>query len=136
MFVALGGGSVGYQIGGSSTDIIMLFMNDHALQNLLSDKFRLGADATVAAGPVGRHAAAATDLKLKAEVLTYSRSHGVFAGVSLNGAVVRTDESGDQAMYGGNITHRQILDGKVSVPPAAEALIRQINTSVMEAKAH
>jgi len=136
MFVALGGGSVGYQIGGSSTDIIMLFMNDHALQSLLSDNFRLGADATVAAGPVGRHAAAATDLKLKAEVLTYSRSHGVFAGVSLNGAVVRTDKSGDQAMYGDDVTHRQILDGKVAVPPAAEALIRQISTSVMEAKAH
>ena len=114
----------------------MLFMNDRALQNLLSDKFRLGADATVAAGPVGRHAAAATDLKLRAEVLTYSRSHGVFAGVSLNGAVVRTDKSGDQAMYGDDVTHRQILDGKVAVPPAAEALIRQINTSVMEAKAH
>ncbi|HEY6441915.1 MAG TPA: lipid-binding SYLF domain-containing protein [Candidatus Acidoferrales bacterium] len=136
MFVALGGGSVGYQIGGSSTDIIMLFMNNHALQSLLSDKFRLGADASVAAGPVGRHAAAATDLKLKAEVLTYSRSHGVFAGVSLDGAVVRTDKSGDQAMYGDDVTHRQILDGKVAVPPSAEALIQQINTSVMEAKAH
>ncbi len=100
MFVALGGGSVGYQIGGSSTDIVMLFMNDRALQSLLSDKFRLGADASVAAGPVGRHAAAATDLKLKAEVLTYSRSHGIFAGVSLEGAVVQTDKSGDHAMYG------------------------------------
>ena len=136
MFVAVSGGSVGYQIGGSSTDIIMLFMNDHALQNLLADKFRLGADASVAAGPVGRHAAAATDLKLRAEVLTYSRSHGVFAGVSLNGAVVRTDKGGDRAMYGDDVTHRQILDGKVATPPAAEALIRQINTSVMEAKAH
>jgi lipid-binding SYLF domain-containing protein len=114
----------------------MLFMNDHALQNLLGDKFKLGADATVAADPVGRHAAAATDLKLRAEVLTYSRSHGVFAGVSLSGAVVQTDKSGDQAMYGDNVTHRQILDGKVPTPPAAEALIRQINTSVMEAKAH
>ncbi len=135
MFVALGGGSVGYQIGGSSTDIIMLFMNDHALQSLLSDKFRLGADATVAAGPVGRHAAAATDLKLRAEVLTYSRSHGVFAGVSLDGAVVQTDKSGDHAMYGDGVTHRQILDGKVAVPPSAEALIHQIHASVMEAKA-
>jgi lipid-binding SYLF domain-containing protein len=136
MFVALGGGSIGYQIGGSSTDIIMVFMNDRALQSLLSDKFKLGADATVAAGPVGRHAAAGTDLKLKAEVLTYSRSHGVFAGVSLNGAVVQTDKSGDRAMYGDDVTHRQILDGKVPVPPSAEALIRQIHASVMEAKAH
>lgn len=134
MFVALGGGSVGYQIGGSSTDIVMLFMNDRALQHLLSDKFKLGADATVAAGPVGRHAAAATDLKLRAEVLTYSRSHGVFAGVSLSGAVVQTDKSGDEAMYGDNVSHRQILDGKVAVPPSAEALIHEISTSAMEAK--
>lgn len=136
MFVALGGGSVGYQIGGSSTDIIMLFMNDHALQSLLSDKFKLGGDASVAAGPVGRHAAADTDLKLKAEVLTYSRAHGIFAGVSLDGAVVRTDKSGDQAMYGDDVTHRQILDGNVPVPPSAEALIHQIHASVMEAKAN
>lgn len=136
MFVALGGGSVGYQIGGSSTDIIMLFMNNHALQSLLSDKFKLGGDASVAAGPVGRHAAAETDLKLKAEVLTYSRAHGIFAGVSLDGAVVRTDKSGDRAMYGVDVTHRQILDGNVPVPPSAEALIHQIHASVMEAKAN
>lgn len=136
MFVALGGGSIGYQIGGSSTDIIMLFMNDRALQSLLSDKFKLGADASVAAGPVGRHAAAGTDLKLKAEVLSYSRSHGVFAGVSLNGAVVQTDKSGDHAMYGDTVTHRQILDGKVAVPASAEVLIHRISASVMEAKAN
>src|SRR5579863_6362688 len=80
MFVAIDGGSVGYQIGGSSTDIVMLFMNDHALQSLLSDKFKLGADASVAAGPVGRNAAAGTDLKLSAEILSYSRAKGVFAG--------------------------------------------------------
>ena len=91
MFIAIDGGSVGYQIGGSSTDIVMLFMNDHALQSLLSDKFKLGADASVAAGPVGRNAAADTDLKLNAEILTYSRAKGVFAGVSLEGAVVQAD---------------------------------------------
>src|SRR5271154_4741616 len=88
MFVALDGGSVGYQIGGSSTDIVMIFRNDHALQNLLSDKFKLGGDASVAAGPVGRDAAADTDIKLSAEILTYSRAKGIFAGVSLDGAVV------------------------------------------------
>ena len=82
MFVAIDSGSVGYQIGGSSTDLFMLFMNDHALQSLLSDKFKLGADASVAAGPVGRNAAAGTDLKLKAEILSYSRAKGVFAGQS------------------------------------------------------
>lgn len=91
MFVAIDGGSVGYQIGGSSTDIIMLFMNDHALQSLLSDKFKLGADASVAAGPVGRSATAGTDVKLNAEILSYSRSKGVFAGVSLDGAVMQAD---------------------------------------------
>ena len=100
MFVAVDGGSVGYQIGGSSTDIVMLFMNDHALQSLLSDKFKLGADASVAAGPVGRNASAGTDLKLNAEILSYSRTKGAFAGVSLNGAVVQADKSGDEAMYG------------------------------------
>ena len=85
MFLAVEEGSIGYQAGGSSTDLVMLFMNDHALQSLLSDKFKIGADATVAAGPLGRDAAAGTDLKLNAEILTYSRSKGVFAGASLDG---------------------------------------------------
>ena len=115
MFVAIDGGSVGYQIGGSSTDIVMLFMNDHALQSLLSDKFKLGADASVAAGPVGRNAAAGTDLKLNAEILSYSRTKGVFAGVSLDGAVMQADKSGDKAMYG-HVDRHEILNGKVAVP--------------------
>src|SRR5271156_5367745 len=109
MFVAIDGGSVGYQIGGSSTDIVMLFMNDHALQSLMSDKFKLGADASVAAGPVGRNAAAGTDLKLTAEILSYSRSKGIFAGVSLDGAVMQADKSGDKAMYGHEIDRHEIL---------------------------
>ena len=88
LFLAIEGGSVGYQIGGSSTDLVMLFMNDHALQSLLSDKFKLGADASVAAGPVGRSTAAGTDVKLSAEILSYSRAKGLFAGVALDGAVV------------------------------------------------
>ena len=111
MFVAIDGGSVGYQIGGSSTDIVMLFMNDRALHSLLSDKFKLGADASVAAGPVGRSAAAGTDLKLNAEILSYSRSKGVFAGVSLDGAVVQVDKSGDQGMYGADVDRHEIVDG-------------------------
>jgi lipid-binding SYLF domain-containing protein len=128
MFVALEGGSVGYQIGGSSTDIIMVFMNDHALQSLLGDKFKLGADASVAAGPVGRDAAADTDARLRAEILTYSRSHGIFAGVSLGGAVVQADKSGDRAMYGEGTTRRQILDGKIDVPESAQALVHEIDS--------
>src|ERR1039458_7468076 len=106
IFVAIDGGSVGYQIGGSSTDLVMLFMNDHALQSLLSDKFKLGADASVAAGPVGRNAAASTDLKMNAEILSYSRSKGVFAGVSLDGAVMQADKSGDKAMYGDDVNRQ------------------------------
>lgn len=126
MFLAIEGGSVGYQIGGSSTDLIMLFMNDHALHSLLSDKFKLGADASVAAGPVGRSAAAGTDLKLNAEILSYSRSKGIFAGVSLDGAVVQADKSGDQAQYGANVTSQEILDGQVEVPSSARRLIHEL----------
>jgi lipid-binding SYLF domain-containing protein len=126
MFVAVGGGSFGFQIGGSFTDVVMLFMNDHALQSLMSDKFKIGADATVAAGPVGRHASAATDAKLKAEILSYSRSKGAFAGISLDGAVVQADKSGDKAMYGSGVTRREILDGKTAVPKVAARLVADL----------
>ena len=135
MFVAIEGGSVGYQIGGSSTDLVMLFMNDHALQSLLSDKFKVGADASVAAGPVGRHAAADTDAKMKAEILSYSRAKGVFAGVSLDGAVVQADKSGDEAMYGEHVDRHEILNGKVPVPESARPLLHEIGEYVHEAKA-
>jgi lipid-binding SYLF domain-containing protein len=134
MFVAIEGGSVGYQIGGSSTDLVMLFMNDHALQSLMSDKFKLGADASVAAGPVGRSAAAGTDLKLNAEILSYSRSKGVFVGVSLDGAVMQADKSGDKAMYGDNVDRHEILTGKVAVPASARSLLREIGGYAQEAK--
>lgn len=96
------------------------------MQSLLSDKFKLGADATVAAGPVGRNAAAATNQQLNAEILTYSRSKGAFSGISLDGAVVQADHSGDSAMYGANVERQQILHGAVAVPPAAEPLISEI----------
>jgi lipid-binding SYLF domain-containing protein len=117
---------VGYQIGGSSTDLVMLFMNDHALQSLMNDKFKLGADASVAAGPIGRNATAATDLKLNAEILSYSRSKGIFAGVSLDGAVMQSDKSGDKAMYGDDVNRHEILDGKVAVPASARALVEEL----------
>src|SRR5271163_3768440 len=135
MFVAIDGGSVGYQIGGSSTDLVMLFMNDHALQSLMSDKFKLGADASVAAGPVGRSAAAGTDLKLNAEILSYSRSKGVFVGVSLDGAVMQADKSGDKAMYGDDVNRHEILDGKVAVPASARALVEELGGYAHVAKA-
>lgn len=126
LYLAIDAGSVGYQIGGSSTDIIMLFMNDHALQSLLGDKFKLGADASVAAGPVGRTAAAGTDIKLNAEILSYSRAKGLFAGVALDGAVVQADKSGDKAMYGDNVDRHDILGGKVAVPASARPLLHEI----------
>ena len=127
VFVAIDGGSVGYQIGGSSTDLVMLFMNDHALGSLLNDKFKLGADASVAAGPVGRNATAATDIALNAEILSYSRSKGLFAGVSLDGSVVQTDKSGDHSMYGDNVTRHEILSGRVAVPESAIQLTHELD---------
>ena len=126
LFIALGGGSVGFQIGGSSTDIVMVFMNEKGLHSLLSDKFKIGVDATAAAGPVGRHAAADTDAKMNAEILTYSRSKGLFAGVSLDGAVVHADQTGNHAMYGANVSRKEILNGSVKVPESAELLLKEI----------
>jgi lipid-binding SYLF domain-containing protein len=135
MFVAIDSGSVGYQIGGSSTDIVMLFMNDRALQSLMSDKFKLGADASVAAGPVGRSAAAGTDLKMNAEILSYSRAKGIFAGVSLDGAAMQADKSGNKAMYGDDVNRHEILDGKVAVPASARALVEELGGYAHVAKA-
>jgi len=119
MFIAVGGGSFGFQIGASFTDSVMLFMNDHALHSLLGDKFKIGGDVTVAAGPVGRQASANTDARLDAEILSYSRSKGLFAGISLDGAVVQADHSGDRSMYGHDVTHEEILGGRMAVPASA-----------------
>ncbi|MGH9343950.1 MAG: lipid-binding SYLF domain-containing protein [Terriglobia bacterium] len=126
-FLAIGGGSYGLQIGGSSTDIVMIFRSKNGFDSLLSDKFRIGAGATAAAGPVGRHASADTDLKLHAEILTYARSRGAFAGVSLNGAVVQPDDSGNRALYGANASTKEIVDGRVAAPASARSLIREIS---------
>ena len=134
LYIAIDAGSVGYQIGGSSTDIIMLFMNDHALQSLLGDKFKLGADASVAAGPVGRHASADTDVKLNAEILSYSRAKGIFAGVSLDGAVVQADKSGDEAMYGPGVNRHEILNGTIAVPESARLLLHEMNGYIQQAR--
>ena len=128
MFVAVGGGSVGFQIGGSFTDVVMLFMNDHALQSLMGDKFKIGGDVTVAAGPVGRQASANTDIRLNAEILSYSRSKGIFAGASVDGAVVQADHSGDRAMYGRDVSHGEILHGGVPVPDSAHRLLDELGS--------
>jgi SH3 domain-containing YSC84-like protein 1 len=126
-FLSLGGGSYGFQIGGSSTDIVMVFQNRNGLRSLLSDKFKLGATATAAAGPVGRDVSAGTDIKLHSEILTYARSRGAFAGVSLNGAVVQPDDSGNAALYGPDVTTRRILAGDEKVPSVADPLIRALD---------
>jgi SH3 domain-containing YSC84-like protein 1 len=125
-FLAIGGGSYGFQIGGSSTDIVMVFTNIRGLDSLLSDKFKIGANAEAAAGPVGRYAAASTDIKLHSEILTYSRSRGLFGGVSLDGSVVQPDSSGNEALYGDHIGTKEIVDGHVPVPMAAHPLIRDL----------
>jgi len=118
-FLFTSGGSVGFQIGGQAIDLVMLIMNKDGMKNLLSSKFKLGADASVAAGPVGRNASADTDWKLKAQVLTYSRARGVFAGVSLAGAVIKQDKDATRDFYGRMVPFRTSLTGKVDAPKAA-----------------
>jgi lipid-binding SYLF domain-containing protein len=105
------GGSFGFQIGGSETDVVMLVMNRGGVEKLLSSKFTLGADASVAAGPVGRTASANTDLQMNAEILSYSRSRGLFAGVALNGATLRPDEDTNKELYGSEVTNKEIVEG-------------------------
>jgi SH3 domain-containing YSC84-like protein 1 len=118
-FLFTSGGSVGFQIGGQAIDLVMLIMNQDGMKNLLSSKFQLGADASVAAGPVGRHAAADTDWKLKAQVLTYSRTRGAFAGISLAGAVIKQDKDATREFYGRMVPFRTSLTGKVEAPKGA-----------------
>lgn len=114
------GGSVGFQIGASETDVVLLVMNDRGMKHLLSDKFTIGGDATAAAGPVGRNASAQTDAMMHAEMLSYSRSRGLFAGISLEGATLRPDADANRELYGRDTTNREILTGDFKTPPAAE----------------
>jgi lipid-binding SYLF domain-containing protein len=118
-FFRVEGGSFGLQIGGQAVDYIMVIMNDRGMQDLLSSKFKLGADASVAAGPVGRHAEGATDWKMRAEVLTYSRSRGVFAGITLNGAVIKQDQDDTRAFYGRMVPFKTLLTGEFTPIPSA-----------------
>jgi lipid-binding SYLF domain-containing protein len=121
------GGSIGLQIGGQAVDLIMVVMNDRGMQALLTSKFKLGADASVAAGPVGRHAEGSTDWKMRAEVLTYSRARGLFAGISFNGAVIKQDEDATGELYGRMVDFKTILTGSVRMPQSAEAFIAAIS---------
>jgi lipid-binding SYLF domain-containing protein len=113
------GGSFGFQIGASETDIVLLVMNDGGMKHLLSDKFTVGGDASAAAGPVGREATAQTDAMMHAEMLSYSRSRGLFAGISLDGATLRPDGETDHELYGRDVTNHEILTGEFKTPATA-----------------
>jgi len=121
------GGSVGFQIGASETDVILLVMNDGGMKHLLSDKFTIGGDATAAAGPIGRAASAQTDAMLRAEMLSYSRSRGLFAGISLEGATLRPDGETNRELYSRDATNREILTGEFKTPAAAEKFRHSLN---------
>ncbi len=129
------GGSFGFQIGGQAVDVIMVVMNDRGMQALLSSKFKLGADISVAAGPVGRAAEGSTDWKMRAEVLTYSRARGLFAGLTLNGAVIKQDEDATRELYGRMVDFKTILTGAVPTPQAAESFIAAVRQAVGTDKA-
>ena len=132
-FVSVGGGSWGLQIGIEDVDLVRLVMNDQGLQHLLSSKFEFTGEGSVAAGPVGRHASAGTDWKMNTQVLTYSRSHGVFAGLTLEGAVVEQDNDSTRAIYGKHMEFRSILSGRVSTPRSGEAFVKAVSEAGQQA---
>jgi lipid-binding SYLF domain-containing protein len=121
------GGSVGFQIGASETDVVLLVMNDGGMKHLLSDKFTIGGEASAAAGPLGRNASALTDAQMNAEMLSYSRSRGLFAGVSLEGATLRPDEEANRELYARDATNREILTGDFKTPAAAGKFERALH---------
>lgn len=125
--VRMEGGSVGFQIGGSSTDLVMLVMNRRGMDKLLESKFTIGADASAAAGPVGRTASASTDAQMGAEILAWSRAKGAFAGVSLNGATLRSDEDQNAELYGSKLSNREVLASDRQPPAAARQLISELD---------
>jgi len=125
--VRIEGGSFGFQIGASETDVVMLIMNQRGMDRLFTNQFTLGADASVAAGPVGRTASAQTGAFLTAEILSWSRTRGVFAGVALQGATLRQDMSDNEELYGKPLDNREIIEGDVKVPKAAKELIHELD---------
>ncbi|HVJ07741.1 MAG TPA: lipid-binding SYLF domain-containing protein [Acidisarcina sp.] len=133
-FITLAGGSFGFQIGGQSTDLVLVAVNDKGFQDLLKSKFKIGADAAASAGPVGRNSQAATDWKLSAELLTYSRSKGLFAGIDLNGASVSQSDDDTIAYYGHGHTAESILKGEVAVPDNAKPFVRTVAKYFVQAQ--
>jgi SH3 domain-containing YSC84-like protein 1 len=134
-FFTVAGGSFGLQIGVEGIDLVMIVQNDQGMEHLLNSKFKIGADASAAAGPVGRHASADTDWKLNAEILTYSRAKGAFAGLTLNGASVRTDDETMSAVYGPDVTARSALTGKVEAPASAHTFLAAVRGAKAQATA-
>src|SRR5438876_11339222 len=134
-FITISGGSWGLQIGVEAVDLVMIIQNEKGMQKLLESNFQLGADASAAAGPVGRHASAGTDWKLDTEILTYSRAKGAFAGLTLEGASIRQDDDSRHAMYGRKVTTRALLLGKVPAPSAAQPFLAAIRGAKAQAVA-
>jgi SH3 domain-containing YSC84-like protein 1 len=134
-FITISGGNWGLQIGVEAVDLVMIIQNEKGMQKLLSSNFHVGADASAAAGPVGRHAEAGTSWKMDTEILTYSRAKGVFAGLTLEGASIRQDNDSRQAIYGRKVTTRALLLGKVAAPAAAQPFLAEIRTAKAQAVA-
>jgi len=134
-FISVGGGSWGLQAGVQGIDLVMLVMNEQGMQRMLSNKFQVGGDASAAAGPVGRHASAGTDWKADSEILTYSRAKGLFAGISLTGAVVQQDNDSTRAIYGKKIPQKSILSGSVPAPAVAASFMAAVASSSRQAHA-
>lgn len=132
--VQLTGGSFGFQIGGQATDLVLIAMNQKGLQDMLKNKFKIGADAAASAGPVGRNAQAGTDWKLNAEFLTYSRSKGLFAGIDLDGTVLSQNQDATAALYGTNVPFETILKGSQPTPPGARPFVRTVAKYFVVAK--
>jgi lipid-binding SYLF domain-containing protein len=132
--ITIAGGSWGLQFGGEAVDLVMLVMNDKGMQSLLSSKFKLGAEGSAAAGPVGRQTEANTDWKMRAEVLTYSRARGVFAGLELNGAVIKQDDDDTRVLYGKLVPFKTILAGSVSAPAGTHRFVATVSKYAAEVK--
>jgi lipid-binding SYLF domain-containing protein len=132
-FFTITGGSWGLQIGVEGVDLVLIIQNDRGMQRLIGSKFELGADASAAAGPVGRHASADTNWKLDTEILTYSRARGAFAGLTLTGAAIRRDDDSTEAVYGHDISTRRILLGEIAVPDAANSFLDAVRDAKVQA---
>lgn len=132
--ITIAGGSWGLQFGGEAVDLVMLVMNDKGMQNLLASEFKLGAEGSAAAGPVGRQAEANTDWKMRAEVLTYSRARGVFAGLEINGAVIKQDKDDTRILYGKMVPFKTILAGSIAPPPGTHRFVATVTKYAAEVK--